>query len=118
MKKLILITISLLIWAGIAQAKSLSWQPPDTGTSDGYIVYYTDGTDERSNDVGDVLSVDLNIFNLTPGTYEFYVTAYNVMGESDPSNTVDYLFESFVPNDNPKPVTIIIPGPITIIIGN
>jgi len=51
-------------------------------------------------------------------TYSFYVTAFNDFGESDPSNTVGSTIPGFIPTENPKgEVVIIIPGPVTIQIG-
>ena len=85
--------------------------------ADGYLVYYAQGAEQYSNDIGDRTSVDLAEFNLTPGTWIFYVTAYNIIGESDKSNAAEWTVDKYTVTDNPKPVTIVIPGPVTINIG-
>ena len=115
MKKLILIILMLLVWTSLATAATLKWDA-STGEPDGYIVYYAQGTDQFSNDVGDRTTADLVEFNLTPGTWVFHVTAYNAMGESGNSNTAEYQKIGYAPTDNPKGVSIVIPGPVTIII--
>lgn len=127
MKKLFLGLLIMFICVAFAEAKSLKWDA-STGDVDGYKVYYTDGegpwtnieTDQEagvgywSTDVGDSISVDLAKLNLTPGTYYFHVKAYNAMGESEQSNIAEYSMAGFIPTDNPKPITIIIAGPVTV----
>ena len=115
MKKLFLAVLIMLVWSSLAMAATIKWDAP-TGVPDGYIVYYAQGADQFSNDVGDRTAVDLAEFNLTPGTWVFYVTAYNIMGESENSNTAEYNMIGYTPSDNPKGVTFVIPGPVTFII--
>ena len=99
--------------------KRLVWEPPDQGQVDGYMIYYTDGADHWSYDAGEALEVPLSDLNLTPGgVYTFWVTAYNAAGESDKSNIVNWDTPIYRPDPRPKPVSIIIPGPITITIGD
>lgn len=100
MKKLIV--MALVLFATTVQAATLSFDAVPNAT--GYAVYYTDGTTEWSYDPGLNTSMDLAVFNLTSGTYTFYVTAYNDNGESGPSNTVDTVKVKFVFVANPKPV--------------
>ena len=113
MKKLLII-LAIFLMTTLAQAATLQFDPAEN--ADGYLVYYAQGAEQFSNDIGDRTIVDLSEFNLTPGTWVFYVTAYNVVGESGSSNTADYTVLEYTPTDNPKPVTIIIPGPVTIIV--
>lgn len=116
MKKLFIVLFMLFFVTTSVTAKSLKWDP--AVRAEGYIVYYTDGDTNWNKNVGNVSIVDIQEFNLTPGdTYSFHVTAYNSTGESDKSNTLKYLMTSSIPTDNIKPITIIIPGPITITIG-
>lgn len=116
MKKLsmcFLIVILVLVMSCL-HAASLNFEPP-TGTVVGYIVYYSDGSNNWSKNVGNRTSIDLVEFNLTPGNYSFYVTAYNTIGEGPKSNTVEYISKEYVVGeDNPKPITITSPGPVTI----
>lgn len=121
MKNFITFTVILLFLASVSlvHAKSLVWDTPIGNTPiGGYKVSYSeteDVTKKWSNDVGLVTQVDLNIFNLTPNvSYTFCVLAYNLVGEGPDSNTVDYISPSFVVEDNPKQITIVVPGPIII----
>ncbi len=95
-----------------AFAASLVWDA-STG-ADGYIVYYSDGSNNWSKNVENVTTYDLAPLNMIPGTtYTIYVTAYNVAGESAPSNSVTYTPAAFIPSDNPAPVIINIPPTVS-----
>ena len=92
MKKLLII-LSILVMAVSVNAANLKWDA-STGQVDGYTVYFTDGTDNYVHDAGNLTEVpDIDsTLNLAPAkTYTFYVTAWNLMGESDPSNTAEYI---------------------------
>ena len=85
---------------------SLVWDA-STGTVDGYIIYYTDGTNQYNYNNGQSLSCDLSNLNLAPGVeYTFTVRAYNAAGESGDSNSITYTREPFVPPANVLPVSV------------
>ena len=73
----------LLPWLFIV----LLWDASPSVDVTGYKIYYTDRTDHYVLDVGDVLTVSIDI---PPGrNWYFYATAYNAAGnESVPSNEV------------------------------
>ena len=93
MKKLTLI-IFILFCASFANAANMTWDASTSGgVPTGYKIYYTDGTNNYSVDVGNVLTViDVDsTFNLVTGkTYTFKATAYNDVEESGFSNQVNY----------------------------
>jgi hypothetical protein len=82
---------------GYSMTVTLAWDPPATGTVDGYNLYYKagdsgasyDGTEASEGDspidVGKVTSFTVSGLDSTL-TYYFVVTAYNTSGESEPSN--------------------------------
>jgi len=106
MKKLILILASLTACASlIASNVTLTWDfnaPEENITS--YKLYeIIDGT----NVIKYVIPGTNNIITLTdvtPGKHEYFVTASNMWGESDPSNTVT----TPAPATSPKAVKITI----------
>lgn len=119
MKQIFLAILIFMFCAGIANAASLKWNA-STGVVDGYNVYFSSEGIDYNKDVGNVIEIQ-NIdseLNLYPGKeYIFTVTAYNVMGESEPSNTASYNVPMYsVPGDNLPATVIIIPGPVTIIV--
>ncbi len=120
MKKLIFVFVFMFISCSIVNAASLQWDAPISGNVEGYIVYYSSPDGDFNKNVGNVVQVDniKNEFNLHPGTlYSFYVTAYNISGESGKSNTINFTSPVFVPIEDILPsTTIIIPGTVTIII--
>lgn len=100
MKKCIAILIVLM--CSISQAASLKWDavvaPAGMKPVLGYIVYFSKllapAGEVYNYNVGDVteLNLDSNVLNLEHGAeYTFYVTVYNADGESDPSNTVNWI---------------------------
>ena len=101
----------ILIYTTIANAKTLKWGA-STGEADGYT--------DSGNKTTTATEIDIDTLNLLPGTYTFIVKAYNVMGESGPSNEAPYAMDAYTPpGDNVAPVTLTIPnavGPVTIII--
>jgi len=65
----------------------LSWNTPLEGEPDGYIIYF------KRSGTGDFIAIDsvtVTEYTHDPDgwTGQYYVTAYNKGGESDPSNTV------------------------------
>jgi len=111
MKKLIFtLLVCLLTLVPLAAcAATLTWEHDG---ADGFIIYYTDGTNSYNyNVVGDVRECDLGLLNLVPGTeYTIHATAYNATAESGPSNTATYTREVFVPPTNVLPVASPPPG--------
>ena len=116
MKKLSYTLVFLLLFTSLAFGKSLHWKAPTTGGKvEGYLVYYSNQSASWSLDVGNVLEFPLEKLNLSPGeSYTLYVRAYNTAGQGKTSNEVTYTPEAYIPIDNPKAITITIPGPITI----
>ena len=108
MKKLIIALI--LLMAVPCFGATLSWNASDR--ADGYIVYYSAGSEEYSNDVGNVTEIqDMeNVLNLVVNVdYSIAVSAYNSYGESAKCSPVSYTREGFTPTTNPAPVIINIP---------
>jgi hypothetical protein len=123
MKKLIIIITCLLLAASQADAATrLAWDHDGTGPPAGFNVYYHDinapATEYHQSISGAaVREWLLSNARLEPGkTYRFSVTAYNSMGESGRSNTVDWTQPSYAPPaDVLPPVVIVIPGASTTI---
>ena len=114
MKKLFLVLLLLLFCSGIVSAKTLKWDAL-TILPDGYTAYWT-GTAVGNKTTTDT-QIDIDTLNLLPGAYTFVVKAFNVTGESGPSNEAIYTMDGYLPPvDNVAPVTIVIPGPVTIIV--
>jgi len=114
MKKLLVLMLVLI--TSLASAATLKFDA-STGDVTGYIVYYTDGAETWSQDIGNITETNMSIFGLDPGTeYTFHVTAYNALGESGPSNTATYTRPVYAPETNPRPFTLVIPGSPQIII--
>jgi len=116
MKKL-LIVIALLAMAVGLNAATLKWDA-SAGDVDGYNIQFTDGTENFNYNAGaalEVLNIDKTL-NLHRGkTYVFTATAYNQMGESARSNSVDYTTapayvapENSIPIKQGEPTTIIL----------
>lgn len=110
MKKILIAIILSLLLAASANAWTLSW---DTQAGvDGFTLYYNtvDG-DTSEIDVGNVNTYDLDSLGLTIGTrYEFWLTAYNVVGHSAESDHLKWTY----PKD---PIVIEMMGaPVSIII--
>jgi len=129
--KRILGFLLLLMWLPVcAYAVDLAWDlDADHELSDGYTIYFTDGeanynktvlTDELATADDLVIYADIvGNLNLQPGNdYELYITRYNAAGQSGPSNVVVHGIEGYEPPaDTLPPTVIVIPGPITITIG-
>ena len=126
MEKIIAI---ILFLAAPAMATDLAWDyPTDYDAIDGYIVYFTDGTEQFNKVIAKSELVVEGATVIYPGIEEklnlpygqemaFYVTAYNAANESDPSNTVSYARPGYAPpvDQLPQGVTINIPeGPVTL----
>jgi len=98
-----------------AHGATLAWDA--SAGADGYKIYYQPqaGGDQHSVLVENGTQVDVSELHLLPGvTYAIYATAYNSAGESGPSNTVVYTPAAFVPDENPAPLVVVMPGPVTI----
>lgn len=106
MKKLF-ITLLLILISAYGQAASLKWDSITEAL--GYIIYYTDGTNQYHKNVGNVTIYPLETdLNLQPGVeYTFYVTCYDGVRESSPSNTVNWVRTVFSPGSNITPPTVI-----------
>lgn len=111
------LAVLLMCFVPVADAAPRLVWDASTGQVDGYKVYYTDGTNQYQKIVT-MPECPLADLNLEPGkSYTFWVTAYNTAGESGSSNTVAYDVAEYTPGpDVLPPVTIIIPGPVTITI--
>ena len=116
---LIILAVLVFMFCSIANAASLRWDV-STGEVDGYNVYFISEGIDYNKDVGNVTEVAEidSEFNLHPGKeYIFTVTAYNIMGESEQSNTAIYTTPIYtLPDDNLPSAVIHIPGPVTIIV--
>jgi len=109
MKKVLAIMAMVLMFAGTSFAGTLQW---DHSGADGFIFYYTDGTNNYNyNLVGDVRTCDTGLLNLAPGVeYTIYVTSYNETAESGPSNSVVYTRDIFIPPEDVLPIYTPAPG--------
>ena len=107
--KTLAILAMVLMFAGTSYAAMLQW---DHDGADGFIVYYTDQTNNYNyNVVGDVRTCDTELLQLAPDVeYTFHVTAYNESGESGASNTATYTRQVFYPPANVIPVVSPPPG--------
>ena len=101
MKRVFFAILVIGFMANIACADTLTWDASDN--ANGYIVYYTDGTNNYNKNVGNVTECDTHSdLQMIPGTeYTIHVTAYNDYGESGPSNSIVYTEDIFIlPADN------------------
>ena len=110
LKKTILICC-LVLFAAPAFAVKLLWEP-STGSVKGYVVYFSDGTDNYTYHAGQAIEVD-NIedtLNLVPGVaYTFTVRAYNDYMFSEDSNSVGYTKPGVVVPENTLPGDVDVP---------
>ena len=120
MKKIIgLLSLAILFLAAPVWAADLTWDDPGEGWDviDGYRVYYTDGVEAYHDniDMDDLvreagLVTYLNIddkLNLHHNVeYDIHITAYNLDGESGPSNVVTYTREGYVPPVPHRPAAV------------
>ena len=117
MKGFVLAILMSVILSMPANAVKLVWDPPNEGVPAGYVVYSKEAgsTDEAySEPVGaETFEYPLPTTKFLPGkTYEFWVTAFNDAGESDPAGPVNHTFEGFAPPNNPPPIVIQIPSKV------
>ena len=97
---------------------SLAWDyPPDWAQIVGYTIYFSDGSNNYNKSIvkADVTEDGTTVTyadmesNLNLGydtSYEIYITAYDAVGESGPSNTVTFEQGGYVPpvDSLPPPV--------------
>lgn len=132
MKKLLwLLPLACLLFASPVWAADLQWDHTDVGIADGYVIYFneTSQTDTPYNKtmLKSALTVNVQtltlvgfepVLNLQIGqAYDIWVTAYNVLGQSGPSNTVQHTITAYTPPTDslPSGAQIIIPnGPVMI----
>ena len=92
---------------------ALEWDPPtEGGPVQGYRVHLEsqDPVNISILNVGNVLSVECASLNPAVGLNTAFVTAYNPVGESPPSNTVSFLVVKFPPG---APLTLRVnPNPL------
>lgn len=71
----------------------MTWDPPVVGPVQGYRVYVSSGSpvNVAITDVGANTQTTCNQANAAQGDNEVYVTAYNPVGESGPSETVPFV---------------------------
>ena len=122
MKKLIL-AIIFMFMASSAGAVDLAWDK-NTDSATGYILYYQKtGSDTIYSEIvsppgKETVSFTVDNAKFDPGAEQsFWLTAYNTLAESGPSNIVIWTAPIFIPTDNPAPIIINIPseaGPVTI----
>jgi hypothetical protein len=82
---------------------TLAWDPNTESDVSGYRIYYGSPahTFTQVIDVGDVTTATVNGL-LVGQVYSFHATCYNLAGlESGPSNSVDYMVPSTVPENQP-----------------
>ncbi len=95
MKSLLLSLFMFLILVTSGDAWELSWNASD-GDPTGYNVFYCllqTPDDVIKTDVGDVMVFELDDIGLLSETrYEFWVTAYNVSGESSESDHLRWTY--------------------------
>jgi hypothetical protein len=123
-ERILLVALLCLVFGTEANALKLVWDAPEIGEPTGgeptgYVVYSrlsgTVATPFSEAVMANQTEYPLEPSKFEPGkTYDFWVTAFNDAGESQPSNTVDHTFDKFVPPDNPMPVVITIPKEVTI----
>ena len=91
------LVLGIILIPCVLFAASLKFDPVDR--ADGYKVYYTDGTEEKSLRIGKQTMISVEVFDLVPGTeYTFSVTAYNNAGESPRSNSVTFTHPVLLPS--------------------
>lgn len=116
--KRILFILCLVLFTLPAFAAKLLWEP-SSGDVKGYVVYFSDGTENYTYHAGPALEVD-NIedtLNLVPGTaYTFTVKAYNDYMLSDDSNSVSFTKPGVVIPENTLPRDVEVPNNTTVTI--
>lgn len=106
----ICLTLIMAVPAGVLASESLEWDPPSTGTVDGYRIYWgtaQGGPYSGSHDVLTATSWPLaHLPLLENNTYYLVVRAYNDAGESENSNEVSYLVPDTTPPAAPQGVGV------------
>ena len=122
MKKLLTV-LAIVLMASVVSAATLKWDA-STGDVDGYIVEYLagnafpDGVDPFTA-LTPAIEYNIDSLHLETGVeHIFRVRAHNSTGQSGPSNSVSYTRPAFLPIENLKPFTIVIPGLPTQVIIN
>jgi len=125
MKKILtVLALFLFFWVtSMVHAATLKWDA-STGDVDGYIVEYLagdtfpDGVDPFTA-LTPAIEYSIDSLHLETGVeHIFRVRAHNSTGQSGPSNSVSYTRPAFLPIENLKPFTIVIPGLPTQVIIN
>jgi hypothetical protein len=97
----LMIEVFFLLNTPSLAAETVVFNPSKGAT--GYIVYYDDGSTVWSKDLGNVTQFDMGILKLDVGVeYMMNLTAYNIKGESTPSETFKFMIKPFAPKTNPK----------------
>lgn len=117
-KRFFIISVSFALLCSSAIAARIEWDA-SSGLVEGYVVYFSDGTENYTYHAGPELGVD-NIedtLNLTPGVaYTFTVKAYNSYVFSDDSNSVEYTKPGIVIPNDVLPGDVDVPNATTVII--
>jgi len=106
--------VLFVLMASMVSAATLRWDA-STG-ADGYVVLFNGFNYDAGNNT-QVADID-DTLNLHPGTtYTFTVKAYNQMGGSEASNSVEYVTDAaYTPPADSIPVRLTKPSIITIIV--
>ena len=88
--KVLSVALFLCSISMLARADYLKWDHGDLACVDGYRIYYGLGVDDLTMiEVGLIDTYDLNLLTLTAcKRYEFYVSAFNRVGESEKAGPV------------------------------
>jgi hypothetical protein len=107
-----LLFIVLVLFSTSAMAVDLAWEHDNPSNVNGYTLYYeaSDGSgDKYLYTVGDgmTLTATLPDSHFKPGLeFTIYATAYNLDGESDPSNVITYKRTGYGPPPNKEPIKL------------
>lgn len=101
MKKVI-VCLSLLSLTTFSYAATAKWTP-STGAT-GYYLYAKQGETEKFWKIEGGETSEFT-FNVKPGEYEFSISAFNDVGESERSDIVPFSIEAYVPKESDPPET-------------
>ena len=107
--------LAALLLPALSFGDDLQWDACTGAT--GYIVHFTDGTNNYIYLTDQIVCPDIDTtLNLPYGMeVTFHVTSYNDAGESGESNMMTYTRTAYVlPENNLPPTVINVPGPVTI----